>query len=184
MDTQKIETAVKMIIEAVGEDINREGLQETPARVARMYQEIFSGLGQTAEEYLSKSFEIIDDNMVVEKDIFFHTMCEHHFLPFYGKAHIAYIPDGRVAGLSKLARTVEVYAKKPQIQERLNIEVADALMEYLVAKGAFVVIEAEHMCMSMRGVRKPGTATLTTVSRGVFETDKDLRDQAYRLMGL
>ena len=173
MDTQKIETAVKMIIEAVGEDANREGLQETPARVARMYQEIFSGLGQTAEEHLSKSFEIIDDNMVVEKDIFFHTMCEHHFLP-----------DGRVAGLSKLARTVEVYSKKPQIQERLNIEVADALMEYLGAKGAFVVIEAEHMCMSMRGVRKPGTATLTTVARGLFETDKDLRDQAYRLMGL
>ena len=184
MDTQKIEAAVKMIIEAVGEDVNREGLQETPARVARMYQEIFSGLGQTAEEHLSKSFEIIDDNMVVEKDIFFHTMCEHHFLPFYGRAHIAYIPDGRVAGLSKLARTVEVYSKKPQIQERLNIEVADALMEYLGAKGAFVVIEAEHMCMSMRGVRKPGTATLTTVARGVFETDKDLRDQAYRLMGL
>lgn len=184
MDTQKIEAAVKMIIEAVGEDVNREGLQETPARVARMYQEIFSGLGQTAEEHLSKSFEIIDDNMVVEKDIFFHTMCEHHFLPFYGKAHLAYIPDGRVAGLSKLARTVEVYSKKPQIQERLNIEVADALMEYLGAKGAFVVIEAEHMCMSMRGVRKPGTATLTTVARGLFETDKDLRDQAYRLMGL
>lgn len=184
MDTQKIEAAVKMIIEAVGEDVNREGLQETPARVARMYQEIFSGLGQTAEEHLSKSFEIIDDNMVVEKDIFFHTMCEHHFLPFYGRAHIAYIPDGRVAGLSKLARTVEVYSKKPQIQERLNIEVADALMEYLGAKGAFVVIEAEHMCMSMRGVRKPGTATLTTVARGLFETDKDLRDQAYRLMGL
>ena len=184
MDTQKIEAAVKMIIEAVGEDVNREGLQETPARVARMYQEIFSGLGQTAEEHLSKSFEIIDDNMVVEKDIFFHTMCEHHFLPFYGRAHIAYIPDGRVAGLSKLARTVEVYSKKPQIQERLNIEVADALMDYLGAKGAFVVIEAEHMCMSMRGVRKPGTATLTTVARGLFETDKDLRDQAYRLMGL
>ena len=184
MDTQKIEIAVKMIIEAVGEDANREGLQETPARVARMYQEIFSGLGQTAEEHLSKSFEIIDDNMVVEKDIFFHTMCEHHFLPFYGRAHIAYIPDGRVAGLSKLARTVEVYSKKPQIQERLNIEVADALMDYLGAKGAFVVIEAEHMCMSMRGVRKPGTATLTTVARGLFETDKDLRDQAYRLMGL
>ena len=184
MDTQKIEAAVKMIIEAVGEDANREGLQETPARVARMYQEIFSGLGQTAEEHLSKSFEIIDDNMVVEKDIFFHTMCEHHFLPFYGRAHIAYIPDGRVAGLSKLARTVEVYSKKPQIQERLNIEVADALMDYLGAKGAFVVIEAEHMCMSMRGVRKPGTATLTTVARGLFETDKDLRDQAYRLMGL
>ncbi len=111
MDTKKIEEAVKMIIEAVGEDENREGLQETPTRIAKMYQEIFAGLGQTAEEHLSKSFEIIDNNMVVEKDIFFHSMCEHHFLPFYGKVHIAYIPNGRVAGLSKLARTVEVYAK-------------------------------------------------------------------------
>ena len=115
MDTKKIEEAVKMIIEAVGEDENREGLQETPSRIAKMYQEIFSGLGQTAEEHLSKSFEIIDNNMVVEKDIFFHSMCEHHFLPFYGKVHIAYIPNGRVAGLSKLARTVEVNDKKPQI---------------------------------------------------------------------
>lgn len=184
MNTEKIQEAVKMIIEAVGEDPNREGLQETPARIARMYEEIFSGLGQTAEEHLSKSFEILDDNMVVEKDIFFHTMCEHHFLPFYGKAHVAYIPNGRVAGLSKLARTVEVYAKKPQIQERLNIEVADALMNYLGAKGAMVVIEAEHLCMNMRGVRKPGTSTVTSVSRGVFENNKDLRDQAYRLMGM
>lgn len=184
MNTEKIQEAVKMIIEAVGEDPNREGLQETPARIARMYEEIFSGLGQTAEEHLSKSFEILDDNMVVEKDIFFHTMCEHHFLPFYGKAHIAYIPDGRVAGLSKLARTVEVYAKKPQIQERLNIEIAEALMDYLGAKGAVVVIEAEHLCMNMRGVRKPGTSTVTSVSRGVFEEDKDLRDQAYRFMGM
>lgn len=184
MNTEKIQEAVKMIIEAVGEDPNREGLQETPARIARMYEEIFSGLGQTAEEHLSKSFEILDDNMVVEKDIFFHTMCEHHFLPFYGKAHIAYIPDGRVAGLSKLARTVEVYAKKPQIQERLNIEIAEALMDYLGAKGAMVVIEAEHLCMNMRGVRKPGTSTVTSVSRGAFEEDKDLRDQAYRLMGM
>ena len=108
MDTKKIEEAVKMIIEAVGEDENREGLQETPTRIAKMYQEIFAGLGQTAEEHLSKSFEIIDNNMVVEKDIFFHSMCEHHFLPFYGKVHIAYIPNGRVAGLSKLASSVEV----------------------------------------------------------------------------
>ena len=184
MDTKKIEEAVKMIIEAVGEDENREGLLETPTRIAKMYQEIFSGLGQTAEEHLSKSFEIIDNNMVVEKDIFFHSMCEHHFLPFYGKVHIAYVPNGRVAGLSKLARTVEVYAKKPQIQERLTVEIADALMDYLGAQGALVWVEAEHMCMSMRGVRKPGTATLTTVARGLFETDKYLRDQAYRLMGL
>ena len=117
MDTQKIEAAVKMIIEAVGEDVNREGLQGNACSCRSYVPRDFSGLGQTAEEHLSKSFEIIDDNMVVEKDIFFHTMCEHHFLPFYGRAHIAYIPDGRVAGLSKLARTVEVYSKKPQIQE-------------------------------------------------------------------
>lgn len=183
MNTEKIQEAVKMILEAVGEDPNREGLLETPARVARMYEEIFSGLGETAEEHLSKSFEIIDDNMVVEKDITFYTMCEHHLLPFYGKAHIAYIPNGRVAGLSKLARTVEVYAKKPQIQERLNIEVVDALMDYLDAKGALVVIEAEHMCMSMRGIKKPGATTVTSVARGLLDEDKDLRDQAYRLMG-
>ena len=168
MDTKKIEEAVKMIIEAVGEDENREGLQETPTRIAKMYQEIFAGLGQTAEEHLSKSFEIIDNNMVVEKDIFFHSMCEHHFLPFYGKVHIAYIPNGRVAGLSKLARTVEVYAKKPQIQE---------------AQGALVWVEAEHMCMNMRGVRKPGTATVTTAARGLLATDKDLKNEAYKLMG-
>lgn len=184
MNTEKIQEAVKMIIEAVGEDPSREGLKETPARVARMYEEIFSGLGKTAKEDLSTSFEILDNNMVVEKEIPFYTMCEHHFLPFYGKVHIAYIPDGRVAGLSKLARTVEVYAKKPQIQERLNIEIADALMDFLHAKGSLVIIEAEHLCMNMRGVKKPGTSTLTCVSRGVFKTDKDLRDQAYRLMGL
>lgn len=183
MDTQKIEEAVRLIIEAVGEDKGREGLLETPARVARMYAEVFSGLGQTAEEHLSKSFEIVDDKMVIEKDITFTSMCEHHFLPFYGKAHIAYVPQGRVAGLSKLARTVEVYAKKPQIQERLTMEVADALMTYLDAKGALVVIEAEHMCMSMRGVKKPGTVTVTSVSRGQLETDKDLKNEAYRLMG-
>lgn len=182
MDKEKIETAVKMIIEAIGEDGQREGLQETPQRIARMYEEIFSGLGQTAEEHLSKSFEIVDDNMVIEKDIFFHSMCEHHFLPFWGKVHIAYIPNGRVAGLSKLARTVEIYAKKPQIQERLNIEIVDALMEYLSAKGAMVVVEAEHMCMNMRGVRKPGTSTVTSVARGMLKTP-ELKNEAYRLMG-
>ena len=173
MDTKKIEAAVAQIIEAVGEDGSREGLQETPQRIAKMYQESFAGLGETAEEHLAKSFEIIDNNMVVEKDIFFHSMCEHHFLPFYGKVHIAYVPNGRVAGLSKLARTVEVYAKKPQIQERLTVEIAEAL----------VWVEAEHMCMNMRGVRKPGTATVTTAARGILATDKDLKNEAYKLMG-
>ncbi|MFA9413397.1 MULTISPECIES: GTP cyclohydrolase I FolE [unclassified Streptococcus] len=184
MDLGKIEAAVEQIIEAIGEDKQREGLQETPARVARMYTEVFSGLGQTAEEHLTKSFEIVDDHMVIEKDITFTSMCEHHFLPFYGKAHIAYIPNGRVAGLSKLARSVDVYAKKPQIQERLTMEIADALMTYLDAKGALVVIEAEHLCMTMRGVKKPGTLTVTSVARGLFDTDKDLKNEAYRLMGV
>ena len=156
MDTKKIEAAVAQIIEAVGEDGSREGLLETPQRIAKMYQEIFAGLGETAEEHLAKSFEIIDNNMVVEKDIFFHSMCEHHFLPFYGKVHI---------------------------QERLTVEIAEALMDYLGAQGALVWVEAEHMCMNMRGVRKPGTATVTTAARGILATDKDLKNEAYKLMG-
>lgn len=184
MDKKKIEEAVKMIIEAVGEDSTREGLLETPQRIARMYEEIFSGLGQTAETHLSKTFELVDSSLVVEKDISFYSMCEHHFLPFWGKVHIAYIPNGRVAGLSKLARTVDVYAKKPQLQERLNLEIAEALMKYLGAKGALVVVEGEHMCMNMRGVKRPGTVTVTSVAKGVFETDLELKKEAFRLMGL
>ena len=182
MDTKKIEAAVAQIIEAVGEDGSREGLLETPQRIAKMYQEIFAGLGETAEEHLAKSFEIIDNNMVVEKDIFFHSMCEHHFLPFYGKVHIAYVPNGRVAGLSKLARTVEVYAKKPQIQERLTVEIAEALMDYLGAQGALVWVEAEHMCMTMRGVQKPGTTTVTLARRGCFESDPALEERFFRML--
>lgn len=184
MDTKKIEQAVSMIIDAIGEDANREGLLETPQRVARMYEEIFSGLNRDAKEHLSKTFELVDGSMVIEKDISFFSMCEHHLLPFWGKVHIAYMPNGRVAGLSKLARTVDVYTKKPQLQERLNMEIADAIMEFLDAKGALVVIQAEHMCMNMRGVKRPGTSTLTSISRGIFETDLHLRDEAYRLMGL
>lgn len=184
MDKNKIEHAISLIIEAIGEDPNREGLVETPKRIARMYEEIFSGINQTAEVHLSKSFEIVDDNLVVEKDITFHSMCEHHFLPFWGKVHIAYIPQGRVAGLSKLARTVEVYARKPQLQERLNLEIVEALMKYLDAKGALVVVEAEHMCMNMRGVKKPGTSTVTYVARGIFEEDQNLKNDAFKLMGL
>ena len=183
MDKEKIEKAVSMIIEAVGEDPNREGLLETPQRVARMYEEIFSGLGKDAEEILSKTFELVEGGMVVEKDIPFYSMCEHHFLPFWGKAHIAYIPDQRVAGLSKLARTVDLYAKKPQLQERLNLEIADAIMDYLTAKGVLVIVEAEHMCMNMRGIKKPGTSTVTYIARGVPEEDEKLREEAFRMMG-
>lgn len=183
MDKDKIKQAVAMIIEAIGEDPTREGLVETPDRIARMYEEIFSGIGNEADVHLNKTFEVVDDNMVVVKDIPFYSMCEHHFLPFYGKAHIAYIPNKRVAGLSKLARTVEVYAKRPQLQERLTLEVADAIFNYLNARGCLVVVEAEHLCMNMRGIKKPGSKTVTSASRGIIDTDINLKDEAFRLMG-
>lgn len=182
MDKEKIIKGVKLIIEGIGEDVNREGLIETPERIARMYEEIFSGLNKDGKEYLSKTFTVERDDLVIEKDITFYSMCEHHFVPFFGKAHIAYIPNGRVAGLSKLARTLETYAKKPQLQENLTNEVADALMEYLDAKGVVVMIEAEHMCMTMRGVKKPGTRTITTTYRGICKDDKDLKNEILSLM--
>ena len=175
MDKEKIIAGAKLILEGIGEDLEREGLVETPERIARMYEEVFSGLGKDAEEILSKTFEVENNDLVIEKDITYFSMCEHHIIPFYGKAHIAYIPRGRVAGLSKLARTVELYAKKPQLQEKLTTEIADAIMEYLDAEGAMVVIEAEHTCMTMRGVKKPGAKTVTTTYRGVFRENIDLR---------
>lgn len=183
MDKEKIKQAVALIIEAIGEDSSREGLVETPDRIARMYEEIFAGLGKEADVHLNKTFEIVDDNMVVVKDIPFYSMCEHHFLPFYGKAHIAYIPNKRVAGLSKLARTVEVYAKRPQLQERLTMQVADAIYNYLDSRGCLVVVEAEHLCMNMRGIKKPGSMTVTSVSRGIIDDDINLKNEAFRLMG-
>ena len=175
MNKEKIMEGVKLILEGVGGDVNREGLIETPDRIARMYMEIFEGIGKDAEEVLSKTFSVENNDLVLEKDITFFSMCEHHLVPFFGKAHIAYIPKGKVAGLSKLARTVEIYAKKPQLQERLTTEIADALMKYLDAEGAMVVIEAEHTCMTMRGVKKPGAKTVTTTYRGVFKEDIELR---------
>ncbi|MGG7178614.1 GTP cyclohydrolase I FolE [Clostridium paraputrificum] len=182
INKEKIAEGVKLILEAIGEDPNREGLVETPDRIARMYEEIFAGIGKTAEDHLAKTFEINRNDLVLERDITFFSMCEHHLVPFYGKAHIAYIPNGRVAGLSKLARTVETYAKKPQLQEQLTSEVADAMMEYLGAQGVMVVIEAEHMCMTMRGVKKPGARTLTTTYRGVFEENYELRKEVLSLI--
>lgn len=175
MDKEKIMEGVKLILEGVGEDVTREGLIETPDRIARMYMEIFEGLGKDASEILSKTFSVEDNDLVIEKDINFFSMCEHHLVPFFGKAHVAYIPKGKVVGLSKLARTVDLYAKKPQLQERLTTEIADALMKYLDAEGAMVVIEAEHTCMTMRGVKKPGAKTVTTTYRGVFREDIELR---------
>ena len=179
MDTEKIKEGVRLILEGVGEDTAREGLIETPDRIARMYEEIFAGIDKDridvndpdsiVRDILSKTFEAKEGQFILEKDITFYSMCEHHLLPFYGKAHIAYISSGRVAGLSKLARTVEEYAKRPQLQERLTAQIADAIMEYLHAEGVMVVIEAEHMCMTMRGVKKPGSSTMTYICRGSFE---------------
>lgn len=181
MDENKIKQGVRLILEGIGEDCNREGLVETPDRIARMYQEIFGGLEEDAAKPLSKTFSVQDNEMVLEKDIVFYSTCEHHLLPFYGKAHVAYIPDGKVVGLSKLARTVEVYAKRPQLQEQLSAQIADALMEHLKPKGAMVMIEAEHMCMTMRGIKKPGSKTVTYAVRGVFEENKELCDRFFAL---
>ena len=183
VDQEKVETAIKLLLEGIGEDPTREGLLETPARVARMYGEIVGGMDQSAEEHLSKTFTVASNDLVIERDITFYSLCEHHLLPFYGKAAIGYIPNGRVAGLSKLARTVEVYARRLQLQEQLCAQVADALMEYLAPQGAIVLMEAEHMCMTMRGVQKPGTKTVTLARRGVFETDSSLEERFFRMLG-
>ena len=178
----KIEEGIRLLLEGIGEDAGREGLLETPERIARMYEELFAGMDQDAAEPLSRQFEVSEAGIVLEKDITFYSMCEHHMLPFFGKAHVAYLPDGRVAGLSKLARTVEVYARRLQLQERLTAQVADALMEHLKPKGVMVRLEAEHMCMTMRGVKKPGSRTVTVGTRGAFETDAALRESFYRML--
>ncbi len=176
VDQPRIEAAVREILLAIGEDPDREGLQETPARVARAYEEIFAGLSQEAGQVLGTTFDIDHSELVLVKDIPFYSTCEHHLVPFYGVAHIGYIPgeDGKVTGLSKLARLVDIYAKRPQVQERLTTQVVEALEEHLNPLGAIVVIQAEHMCMSMRGVRKPGSKTVTSAVRGA------LRDSATR----
>ncbi len=182
VDKKKIEEGVRLILDGIGEDKNREGLVETPERIARMYEEIFSGMNEEPDEILSKVFHTASSEMVIEKDITFYSMCEHHFLPFYGKAHVAYIPDGQVVGLSKIARTVEVYAKRPQLQEQMTEQIADAIMEYLSPKGAMVMLEAEHMCMTMRGVKKPGSQTVTYATRGAFAENPELADRFFQLV--
>ena len=176
VDLKKIEEAVKMILEAVGEDVNREGLLDTPTRVSKMYAEMFSGLHEDPKQFFSTVFHEDHEEFVLVKDISFHSMCEHHLVPFYGKAHVAYIPkDGKVAGLSKLGRCVETVARRPQLQERITSTVADTIMEMLDPHGVYIVIEAEHMCMTMRGLKKPGAKTVTSVARGVYETDETKR---------
>lgn len=182
IDQEKIKEGVKLILEGIGEDVNREGLLETPDRIARMYAEIFSGMGEDASDILSKRFKCDNNEMVLEKDISVYSTCEHHFMPFFGKVHVAYIPNGEVVGLSKLARTVEVYAKRPQLQEQLTSQIADELMDELQPLGCMVMIEAEHTCMTMRGVKKPGSKTVSYVTRGVFEDDEKLVDRFFSLV--
>ncbi|WP_033544146.1 GTP cyclohydrolase I FolE [Planococcus sp. CAU13] len=178
VDLEKIEKAVLMILEAVGEDTAREGLLDTPKRVAKMYAEVFSGLKEDPKEYFKTVFYEGHEELVLVKDIPFYSMCEHHLVPFFGKAHIAYIPrDGVVTGLSKLARAVETVAKRPQLQERITSTIADSMMETLNPHGVFVMVEAEHLCMTMRGVKKPGAMTITAVARGILETDAIKRSE-------
>ncbi|MBT2582039.1 GTP cyclohydrolase I FolE [Planococcus sp. ISL-109] len=178
VDLEKIEKAVGMILEAVGEDVGREGLQDTPKRVAKMYAEVFAGLKEDPKEYFRTVFHENHEELVLVKDIPFYSMCEHHLVPFFGKAHVAYIPrDGVVTGLSKLARAVETVAKRPQLQERITSTIADSLMETLNPHGVYVMVEAEHMCMTMRGIKKPGSKTVTAVSRGLLETDDIKRSE-------
>ncbi|HIV38316.1 MAG TPA: GTP cyclohydrolase I FolE [Candidatus Blautia stercorigallinarum] len=182
MDKAKIQEGVKLILEGIGEDIHREGLVETPDRIARMYEELAAGYTEDAGVHLKKRFHVDNNDMVMEKDIPFYSFCEHHMLPFYGTAAVAYIPDGEVVGLSKIARTLEVFAKRFQLQERLTAQIADVFMKELKPHGVMVLIEAEHMCMTMRGIKKPGTKTVTVVTRGVFNDDEKLQNQFYRML--
>ena len=181
-DHEKIKEGVRLILEGVGEDVEREGLLETPDRVARMYEEIFAGMYQDAAEPLSKRFHVAGNEMVLEKEIVFYSTCEHHLMPFFGKAHVAYIPKGEVVGLSKIARTVEVFAKRPQLQEQLTAQIADAINEQLHPMGVMVMLEAEHTCMTMRGVKKPGSKTVSYVTRGIFAEDTALQDRFFQLV--
>jgi GTP cyclohydrolase I len=182
IDQERIRKAVREILAAVGEDPDREGLRETPERVARMYAEMFSGLHQEPADLLRKTFTQKYDEMVLVKDIHFESMCEHHLLPFYGKAHIAYLPKGKIIGLSKPARVVEVLSRRPQVQERMTEELADLLMEQLDARGVGVILEATHLCMTIRGVRKPNSICTTSAMRGVFRTNASSRAELMALI--
>ncbi len=186
VDQERIARAVREILEALGEDADRDGLQRTPTRVAAMYAEVFSGLHENPCDHLHVTFEADHDEMVMVRDIPMYSLCEHHLVPFHGRAHVAYIPgeDGRITGLSKLARLVDGFAKRPQVQERLTSQIADALVDALEPRGALVVVEAEHLCMSMRGVRKPGTVTVTSAVRGIFKENAATRAEAMSMIGL
>ncbi|MFD8533086.1 GTP cyclohydrolase I FolE [Streptosporangium canum] len=184
VDSARIERAVREILIALGEDPDRDGLQDTPARVARAYAEQFAGLGQSPEDVLTTVFDVDHDEMVLVRDIEVYSTCEHHLVPFHGVAHVGYIPNekGQVTGLSKLARLVDVYARRPQVQERMTSQIADALMSVLEPRGVIVVIECEHLCMTMRGVRKPGAKTITSAVRGDFRNSDKTRAEAMALI--
>jgi GTP cyclohydrolase IA len=179
-DDEKIEQGVRMILEGIGEDPDRGGLRETPARVARMYREVFAGIGQDASQLVTVVEGADHDEMIMVRDIPIYSMCEHHLIPFSGKAHVAYIPNKQqqITGLSKIARVVDLLAKRPQVQERLTTQIAEALDEALSPRGVFVVIECEHLCMTMRGIKKPGSVTVTSAVRGLFRTDARTRQEA------
>jgi GTP cyclohydrolase I len=184
IDQPRIERAVREILAAIGEDPDRDGLLDTPARVARAYAEQFSGLSQHPEDVLGTVFDADHDELILVRDIEVYSTCEHHLVPFFGRAHVAYIPNekGQITGLSKLARLVDIYARRPQVQERMTSQIADALMRVLEPRGALVVIEAEHLCMSMRGVRKPGAKTVTSAVRGIIRDSARTRAEAMSLL--
>jgi GTP cyclohydrolase I len=184
VDTDRIEAAITEVLAAIGEDPSRDGLQQTPHRVAQMYVELFAGLHEDPAEHLTVTFAADHDEMVMVRDIPFASLCEHHMVPFMGRAHVAYIPadDGRITGLSKLARLVDGYAKRLQVQERMTTQIADTIEAVLGPKGVLVVVEAEHLCMSMRGVKKPGTLTITSAVRGLFRTDSATRAEAMQFV--
>jgi GTP cyclohydrolase I len=182
VDEQKVREAIRMLLEGMGEDPDREGLLDTPDRVARMYKELLAGYEADAGEHLAKVFTVENNEMVLVKDIDFQSMCEHHLMPFFGKVHVAYIPDGKVTGLSKVARCVEVFARRLQIQERMTGQIADAMMEHLAPKGVLIMVEAEHMCMTMRGIKKPGSKTVSVAMRGAFKEDVALQNLFFRML--
>jgi GTP cyclohydrolase IA len=185
-DDEKIEQGVRMILEGIGEDPDRGGLRETPSRVARMYREVFAGIGQDASQLVTVVEGADHDEMIMVRDIPIYSMCEHHLIPFSGKAHVAYIPNKQqqITGLSKIARVVDLLAKRPQVQERLTTQIAEALDEALSPRGVFVVIECEHLCMTMRGIKKPGSVTVTSAVRGLFRTDARTRQEAMSHIGM
>ncbi len=186
VDLDRISAAVREILAAIGEDPQRDGLLKTPERVARMYAEVCGGLHENPADHLNVTFEAEHDEMVMVRDIPLYSLCEHHLVPFHGKAHVAYIPghDGRITGLSKLARLVDGFARRPQVQERLTAQIADSLVTALTPRGALVVVEAEHLCMSMRGIRKPGSTTVTSAVRGIFKESAATRAEAMSMIGL